>query len=426
MAPEFPPNVVIFDSYLEGRQLRGTVTYVESPHPEKALRVRWSAATKPDGFEPIGGGVAFVFGKPKDFLTIPASSDAQASPLGNGRYRWSEGIQFGNSLMLILILPKGYSVGAVEPAITDSKEFQGRIAVYWMLQEQRPGQAKVEFSLKRYLGPPAEELININQGSEPTGAQSHPAVEIDDAPRPERQLTVFISYSHTDERWLKLLQVHLRPLERRGKIVAWDDTRIKAGSRWREEIEDALSRAAVAVLLVSPHFLGSDFIQSNELPPLLEAAEHRGTLILPVIIRASRFEQTPALAQFQAVNPPSRPLAEMPPAKRDQVFVALSGRIEEAFQTPMRTTVHSTLGEASNDAALDLAAVNREVMIEGYVIRQLTSGTIHVIHGGQRVEPAKPVLRRFAKKLGISLSNTRGNPRNTRQLGSELIKVLGG
>jgi hypothetical protein len=92
----------------------------------------------------------------------------------------------------------------------------------------------------------------------------------------------------------------------------------------------------------------------------------------------------------------------------------------------MRTTVHSTLGEASNDAALDLAAVNREVMIEGYVIRQLTSGTIHVIHGGQRVEPAKPVLRRFAKKLGISLSNTRGNPRNTRQLGSELIKVLGG
>jgi hypothetical protein len=276
-------------------------------------------------------------------------------------------------------------------------------------------------------------------------------VEVDDVPSSEGQLTVFVSYSHADERWLKQLQVHLRPLERHGKIVPWDDTRIKAGSRWREEIKDVLSRAGVAVLLVSPHFLSSDFIHSNELPPLLEAAKHRGTLILPLIVRASRFEQTPALAQFQAVNSPSRPLAAISPARRDEVFVALCNRIEEALQSrgatrPVRDkaaiqkgtdthtvpkrkrlTINSKLGDfAPHSAAADEHVVNRQAEVDGYVIRQLTSGTIQVFRNSRPVVPVKPVLRRLAKTLGVSLLNTNGNPRNTRQLGSELIKKLGG
>ncbi len=78
---------------------------------------------------------------------------------------------------------------------------------------------------------------------------------------------------------------------------------------WREEIRQAIASAKVAVLLVSADFLASDFIASDELPRLLAKAESEGTVVSPVIISPYRFEETKGLSRFQAVNPPSRPLA---------------------------------------------------------------------------------------------------------------------
>jgi hypothetical protein len=78
-------------------------------------------------------------------------------------------------------------------------------------------------------------------------------------PAPERT-QVFISYSHEDAEWLKRLQIMLRPLTRTQIITVWDDNQIRAGSRWREQIKKGLAAAKVAVLLVSPNFLYSEFI----------------------------------------------------------------------------------------------------------------------------------------------------------------------
>jgi internalin A len=77
---------------------------------------------------------------------------------------------------------------------------------------------------------------------------------------------IFISYSHKDQKWLEELQVHLKPLIREQDIDIWDDTRLKVGVRWREEIRGAIQRAKAAVLLISPNFMASDFIAQSELP----------------------------------------------------------------------------------------------------------------------------------------------------------------
>lgn len=39
----------------------------------------------------------------------------------------------------------------------------------------------------------------------------------------QKRTKVFISYSHKDERWLRRLEIHLRPLVRDSGIEIWDD-----------------------------------------------------------------------------------------------------------------------------------------------------------------------------------------------------------
>lgn len=148
---------------------------------------------------------------------------------------------------------------------------------------------------------------------------------------------VFICYSHRDSTWLEKLQDHLRFLDNQGLIDLWDDTKICVGAKWREEIEKAIESAKIAVLLISKHFLSSDFIQNEELPPLLAAAKTDGASIFPVIISPCLFDKS-ILSQFQAINSPSRTLQEMDDdGKRgewDRVLVKLATSIQDTLSNP--------------------------------------------------------------------------------------------
>jgi hypothetical protein len=137
-------------------------------------------------------------------------------------------------------------------------------------------------------------------------------------------------------------------LEREHRVEIWDDTRIKPGSRWKEEIGQALAATKVAVLLVSADFLASDFIARDELPQLLSAAEKDGAIILPIILSPSRFEKTPSLSQFQAVNDPSEPLIGLTRVKQEAVLVKVSEVIEASLNHWRETTAeHGREDEAA-------------------------------------------------------------------------------
>ncbi|NMF47362.1 hypothetical protein HHL01_04055 [Pseudoalteromonas arctica] len=66
----------------------------------------------------------------------------------------------------------------------------------------------------------------------------------------------------------------------------------------------------------------------------------------------------------------------------------------------------------------------KEATWNNYKLVELENGTIEVFLNGEFVTPSKPYLRDIAKELGVSILNGNGNPFNTRQLGSVLIKEL--
>lgn len=140
---------------------------------------------------------------------------------------------------------------------------------------------------------------------------------------------VFVSYSHKDKKWLEKFQTMLKPVM--PSDMLWDDTRITIGSKWRDEIRTSLASAKVALLLVSDKFLASDFIQKDELPPLLRAANDDGLLIFWVPVGFSMYEATP-IAEYQAASDPSRPLSSLNGPSRDKAIVEICKQIKAAAE----------------------------------------------------------------------------------------------
>lgn len=143
---------------------------------------------------------------------------------------------------------------------------------------------------------------------------------------PNRRDMIFVAYSHQDAAWLERLKTHLRPLVRAERLALWEDTQLKPGSIWREEIEAALTKASIAVLLVSADFLASEFIVSTELPTILAAQKERGLTVIPVFVAPCVLPDE--LSRFQGTNAPTKTLEECTKPEADRVLADLVAQLK--------------------------------------------------------------------------------------------------
>ena len=171
---------------------------------------------------------------------------------------------------------------------------------------------------------------------------------------------IFISYSHADSDYQLRLRTHLSIFERSGSVKYWSDTQLRTGDQWRNEIENNLEKTAVAILLVSADFLDSDFIRSNELPPLLDAWEKECVYILPVIVKPCSFSHVTELSRFQAVNDPEYTVAEMNDAERERTWknlaeIAYRRLLEYQEKHPEPPVSDFEQGRPSSSSFIDLS-----------------------------------------------------------------------
>jgi chemotaxis protein histidine kinase CheA len=96
---------------------------------------------------------------------------------------------------------------------------------------------------------------------------------------------IFISYSHRDE-GLKdeLVNYHLKLLQREGKINTWQDRDIEAGAEWAEEIRLNLEKADIVLLLITRHFLASDYCYEKEMQRAVQRHYEGNTRVIPIIL----------------------------------------------------------------------------------------------------------------------------------------------
>lgn len=137
--------------------------------------------------------------------------------------------------------------------------------------------------------------------------------------------SIFISYNHADvayknevEKTLKGLK-HLMPDL---KFDDWSDTRIRSGEMWKEEIEQALDDAGIAILIMSRNFLASEFIMTKELPVILNNAKKKGTIILTLV--AGKCMSNELISQYQCVNDPNEPLKSLNEHQQDLIYIKLA------------------------------------------------------------------------------------------------------
>ena len=159
---------------------------------------------------------------------------------------------------------------------------------------------------------------------------------------PQDKPTIFISYSHRDSEHLAAFRTVLDPALRDiSDIQAWSDQKIGSAEHWDDEIRAALHKAEAAVLFISNHFLGSEYILTKELPILLQRERDPDFKLFVVYVCAvtkpalrvplspPKSKPTYDLGGVQAENSRSRSLKRLAEPEQTDLFVKLAEKLRD-------------------------------------------------------------------------------------------------
>jgi cold shock CspA family protein len=172
-----------------------------------------------------------------------------------------------------------------------------------------------------------------------------------------KPLKIFCSYSHRDEEYLNELRTWLRGLERRGFIQWWHDREITPGWEWEETIDKNLRTADVILLLVSPAFMGSDYVFEREISKAVERHERGEARVIPIIVRPADWEWPP-LNELQALPRDAKPITTW--TNQDEAWLDVVRGIRRATEE-FSAARRERAAKEQYRKALDAAWADREL-----------------------------------------------------------------
>ncbi|MDX2217100.1 MAG: tetratricopeptide repeat protein [Oculatellaceae cyanobacterium bins.114] len=173
-------------------------------------------------------------------------------------------------------------------------------------------------------------------------------------------LSVFISYSHKDEDLKDELVVHLANLKRQGKIRAWQDRDIEAGSEWDAEIKQNLEDADIILLLITPRFLASDYCYDKEMQRAVQRHNEGTARVIPIILKPCDWDGSP-FTKLQALPKDAKPVTKWD--DQDEAFLDVVKGIRRAVESlqakkPLGETPNSPTVSPSMTSADAIAPTN--------------------------------------------------------------------
>jgi hypothetical protein len=203
-----------------------------------------------------------------------------------------------------------------------------------------------------------------------------------------KPLRIFCSYSHEDEAHLDELRTSLRGLERQGLVKWWHDREIVPGWEWEEDIDKNLRSAEVILLLVTPDFMGSDYVHENEIARAIERHKRSEAHVIPVIVRPADWEWAP-FGRLQALPKGARPITTW--LNQDEAWLDVVRGIRKA--------VEKLTSEPSDEPTDEQ---------EGYVPLRYREG-VELAWADEKLDEREVEwLRDLANRIGLSPSTAAG------------------
>ncbi|MBS0150202.1 MAG: sigma 54-interacting transcriptional regulator, partial [Nitrospira sp.] len=170
---------------------------------------------------------------------------------------------------------------------------------------------------------------------------------------------IYISYSHRDEDWCKLLMARLKPAMTGLGLSVWlDREQLTAGQDWESEIHTAIERTCLAIVLVSPAYMDSQVLMQRELPRLVELARLHDLRLAWVCVRSCDWGASP-LRAFQALLDPHTSLAELSSKRHDRALAEVVSKVKELLRSHLGKEPKASKPEPSPWKSGGIFIVNR-------------------------------------------------------------------
>ncbi len=120
------------------------------------------------------------------------------------------------------------------------------------------------------------------------------------------EMKVFISYAHAHDDYYKAFYDNFKSYTKNLPFVRlniFTDERIALGSDWHKKIQQEAAACDVAILLVSDHFMTSDYIKEHEVTVLIERIQAEGVLVVPIYFYPCRFYDWEVFKKTQFFKP---------------------------------------------------------------------------------------------------------------------------